>query len=309
MIWRQGSTDCLAKVTFDRCQVQTRSSQYPPPPSPAAPTAPPTPRQPPSKGRSGGLGGQGELGTPCDLQGGFAGRNPTLSPCQGLSVPTPNMLRPKWGGALGWGAREGRPQRGAALAGGSPWGLNPCAVTLHPQPWGQAGMTRGGRRVGQWGPLAHTKRLLLSDPLGWGDWSLLMSSGLSQHPHPRGALAGVGHRSPRDGGDAAAWNRWKREAAGEGGLQSLWHRLAELQRSLRGCCLLFVPVPSPPNAPTWFAVTLGSTLPAAQHPPGDTQRPKIGGGAAPLPSAPFAASFSLLLFLSALKQNAFSLLC
>lgn len=39
LIWRQGSTDCLGKVTFDRCQVQTRSSQYSHPPDclPAAP--------------------------------------------------------------------------------------------------------------------------------------------------------------------------------------------------------------------------------------------------------------------------------
>lgn len=34
-------------------------------------------------------------------------------------------------------------------------------------------------------PPPHAPGLLLSDPLCWGGWSLLMSSALSQHPHPR----------------------------------------------------------------------------------------------------------------------------
>lgn len=76
LIWRQGSTDCLGKVTFDRCQVQTRSSQYSHPPSACL--------QPLRKGMCGeGGGSTGGSGAPCDLLGG------EIPSCPHPEVPAP----------------------------------------------------------------------------------------------------------------------------------------------------------------------------------------------------------------------------
>lgn len=258
------------------------------PPSPPAPTAPPA--SPQAKAKAGGQGGQGEPGTPWE---GLQGEIPPCPHPQGCLPPPQTCSGQSRGGALGWGAREGRAQRGAALGGGSPWGLDPCAVTLSPA-------LGTSRRVGQRGPAAHTKRLrplphpglLLSDPLGWGDWSLLMSSGLSQHPRPRGGPGRCG--SPLAPGWRGRGRLESVETGGSwrGGAAKPLASPGQAPALAQGLLPPLHPRLLPPNTPpTRFAVTLGRAPAAAQHPPGDTRRPKTGGGCSPSPFCSFCCIF------------------